>query len=113
VQRVKASLYIINGVMAGLAGIMLAAQTGAGLPMAATETNMNALSAVILVGAGLTGGRGTILGTFIGVLVLASLNNCMVMLNVQSFWQQVIIGTVLLISFSIDAIKGGSLKRKN
>jgi len=112
VQRVKASLYIINGVMAGLAGIMLAAQTGAGLPMAATETNMTALSAVILGGAGLTGGRGTILGTFIGVLVLASLNNGMVMLNVQSFWQQVIIGTVLLISVSIDAIKGGSLKRK-
>lgn len=112
VQKTKAILYVINGMMAGMAGIMLAAQTGAGLPMAAMETNMTALSAVILGGAGLTGGRGTIIGTFIGVLVLATLNNGMVMLNVQSFWQQVIIGTVLLISVSIDAVKGGSLKRK-
>jgi ribose/xylose/arabinose/galactoside ABC-type transport system permease subunit len=112
VMRVKFMLYVINGMMAGLAGIMLAARTGAGLPMAATETNMTALSAVILGGAGLTGGRGTVLGTFIGVFVLATLNNGMVMMNVQSFWQQVIIGLVLLISVSIDAIKGGSLKRK-
>lgn len=112
VMRVKATLYIINGMMAGLAGVMLAAQTGAGLPMAAMETNMTALSAVILGGAGLTGGRGTVLGTFIGVFVLCTLNNGMVMLNVQSFWQQVIIGSVLLLSVSIDAVKGGSLKRK-
>lgn len=112
VQRIKFIIYVINGLMAGLAGIMLAAQTGAGLPMAAMETNMQALSAVILGGAGLSGGRGTILGTFIGVLVLCSLNNGMVMLNVQSFWQQVIIGLVLLISVSIDAIRAGNLKRK-
>ncbi len=112
VNRIKFLLYVINGTMAGVASIMLAAQTGSGLPMAAMNTNMQALSAVILGGAGLTGGRGTILGTFIGVLVLCTLNNGMTMLNVQTFWQDVIIGAVLLISVSIDAIKGGSLKRK-
>ena len=112
VNRIKFLLYVINGTMAGVASIMLAAQTGSGLPMAAMNTNMQALSAVILGGAGLTGGRGTILGTFIGVLVLCTLNNGMTMLNVQTFWQDVIVGAVLLISVSIDAIKGGSLKRK-
>jgi len=112
VNRIKFLLYVINGTMAGVAGIMLCAQTGSGLPMAAMNTNMQALSAVILGGAGLTGGRGTILGTFIGVLVLCTLNNGMTMLNVQTFWQDVIVGMVLLISVSIDAIKGGSLKRK-
>ncbi|ROR27352.1 ribose transport system permease protein [Mobilisporobacter senegalensis] len=112
VQKTKFIIYAINGVMAGAAGIMLTAQTGAGLPMAAAETNMQALSAVILGGAGLTGGKGTILGTFIGVFVLSTLNNGMVMLNIQTFWQQVIVGTVLLIAVAIDAIKGGSLKRK-
>lgn len=112
VMKIKFLIYIINGLMAGVAGVMLAAQTGSGLPMAAMETNMQALSAVILGGAGLSGGRGTILGTFIGVLVLCTLNNGMTMLNVQSFWQQVIIGLVLLLSVSIDAIRGGNLKRK-
>jgi ribose transport system permease protein len=112
VQKTKFFIYAINGAMAGVAGIMLTAQTGAGLPMAATETNMQALSAVILGGAGLTGGKGTILGTFIGVFVLSTLNNGMVMLNIQTFWQQVIVGTVLLLAVAIDAIKGGSLKRK-
>lgn len=112
VQRNKLLIYVINGMMAGISGIILTAQTGAGLPMAAVETNMQALSAVILGGAGLTGGKGTILGTFIGVFVLSTLNNGMVMLNIQTFWQQVIVGVVLLAAVAIDAIKGGSLKRK-
>lgn len=112
VQRTKFLIYVINGTMAAVAGVMLAAQTGAGLPMAAMELNMQALSAVILGGAGLTGGKGTIMGTFVGVFVLATLNNGMVMLNVQTFWQQVTIGGVLILAVSIDAIKGGSLKRK-
>lgn len=112
VQRTKFILYIINGTMAGFAGVMLASQSGAGLPMAAMNTNMLALSAVILGGAGLSGGRGTIFGTFIGVMVLSTLNTGMTMLSISSFWQDVIIGLVLLISVSIDAIKSGSLRRK-
>lgn len=112
VSRTVRILYAMNGLMAGISGIMLAAQNGAGLPMACANTNMEALSAVVLGGAGLAGGRGTILGTFLGVFVLCVLNNGMTMLNVQSFWQQVIIGAVLLLSISLDAVKGGNLKRK-
>lgn len=112
VQRVKFILYVINGLTSGIAGVMMASQTGAGLPMAAININMQALSAVILGGAGLTGGRGTIVGTLIGVFVLCTLSNGMTMLNVQTFWQDVIIGGVLLLSVSIDAIRGGSLKRR-
>lgn len=112
VQRVKFILYIINGLTSGIAGVMMASQTGAGLPMAAININMQALSAVILGGAGLTGGRGTIVGTLVGVFVLCTLSNGMTMLNVQTFWQDVIIGGVLLLSVSIDAIRGGSLKRR-
>ena len=112
VSRTVRILYAMNGLMAGISGIMLAAQNGAGLPMACANTNMEALSAVVLGGAGLSGGRGTIFGTFLGVFVLCVLNNGMTMLNVQSFWQQVIIGVVLLLSISLDAVKGGNLKRK-
>jgi ribose/xylose/arabinose/galactoside ABC-type transport system permease subunit len=112
VMKIKAILYMLHGLMAGIGALLMSAQTGASLPQAAAEINMQALSAVILGGAGLAGGRGTILGTLIGVLVLCTLNNGMVMLNIPSFWQQVVIGSVLIISVSIDAIKGGSLKKK-
>ena len=73
---------------------------------------MTALSAVILGGAALTGGKGTIFGTFLGSCVLAILNNGMTLLSVGSYWQYIIIGLVLLAAVSIDAVKGGSLKRK-
>ena len=63
-------------------------------------------------GAALTGGKGTIFGTFLGSMVIAVLQNGMTLLNVGSYWQDIIIGLVLIISVSIDAIKGGSLKRK-
>lgn len=112
VNKVRFELYLLNGLMCGVAGIILAAQTGAGMPNAAATYNMTALSAVILGGAALTGGKGTIFGTFLGSMVLAILNNGMTLLSVGSYWQYIIIGLVLLSAVSIDAIKGGSLKRK-
>ena len=112
VNRMKFLLYLLNGLMAGVSGILLSAQTGAGIPSAAATYNMTALSAVILGGAALTGGKGTIFGTFLGSMVLAILNNGMTLLNVGSYWQSIVIGLVLLFAVSVDAIKGGSLKRK-
>ena len=112
VNKIRFELYLINGLMCGVAGIILSAQTGAGMPNAAATYNMTALSAVILGGAALTGGKGTIFGTFLGSMILAMLNNGMTLLSVGSYWQYIIIGLVLLAAVSIDAIKGGSLRRK-
>lgn len=112
VNSLRFKLYLLNGLMAGVSGILLSAQTGAGMPNAAMTYNMTALSAVILGGAALTGGKGTIFGTFLGSMVLAVLQNGMSMINVGSYWQDIIIGLVLVVSVSLDAIKGGSLKRK-
>lgn len=112
VLSMRFRIYLLNGLMAGVAGVLLAGQTGSGMPNAAMTYNMTALSAVILGGAALTGGKGTIFGTFLGSLVLAVLQNGMTLLSVGSYWQDIIIGLVLIISVSIDAIKGGSLKRK-
>ena len=112
VNRMRFLLYLLNGLMAGVSGVLLSAQTGAGIPSAAATYNMTALSAVILGGAALTGGKGTIFGTFLGSMVLAILNNGMTLLSVGSYWQSIVIGMVLLFAVSVDAIKGGSLKRK-
>lgn len=112
VNSMRFRIYLLNGLMAGVAGILLAAQTGSGMPNAAANYNMTALSAVILGGAALTGGKGTIFGTFLGSMVIAVLQNGMTLLNVGSYWQDIIVGLVLIFSVSFDAIKGGSLKRK-
>ncbi len=112
VNRLRFQIYLLNGLMAGVSGILMSAQTGAGIPAAAANYNMTALSAVILGGAALTGGKGTIFGTFLGSMVIAVLQNGMTMNSVGSYWQDIIIGAVLVVSISIDAIKGGSLKRK-
>ena len=112
VNSLRFKLYLINGFMCGVSGVLLSSQTGAGIPNAAANYNMTALSAVILGGAALTGGKGTILGTFLGSMVLAILQNGMNMLSVGAYWQDIIIGAVLVLSVSIDAVKGGSLKRK-
>lgn len=112
VNRLRFELYLLNGLMAGVSGVLMSAQTGAGIPSAAANYNMTALSAVILGGAALTGGKGTILGTFLGSMVIAILQNGMNMMSVGSYYQDIIIGLVLIVAVSIDAIKGGSLKRK-
>ena len=112
VNSMRFRIYLLNGLMAGVSGVLLAAQTGSGMPNAAANYNMTALSAVILGGAALTGGKGTIFGTFLGSMVLAVLQNGMTLLSVGSYWQDIIIGLVLIIAVSIDAVKGGSLKRK-
>lgn len=112
VLSMRFRIYLLNGLMAGVAGVLLAGQTGSGMPSAAANYNMTALSAVILGGAALTGGKGTIFGTFLGSMVLAILQNGMTLLSVGSYWQDIIVGLVLIFSVSVDAIKGGSLKRK-
>ena len=112
VNGMRFKIYLLNGLMAGISGVLLSAQTGAGIPAAAANYNMTALSAVILGGAALTGCKGTIFGTFLGSMVLAVLQNGMTMNSIGSYWQDIVIGLVLILSISIDAIKGGSLKRK-
>lgn len=112
VNDIRFKLYLLNGFMSGLSGALMSAQTGSGIPSAAASYNMTALSAVILGGAALTGGKGTIFGTFLGSMVLAILTNGMTMNGMGAYWQEISIGLVLILAVSIDAIKGGSLKRK-
>lgn len=112
VNKLRFELYLLNGFMCAISGILMSAQTGAGVPNTASTYNMTALSAVILGGAALTGGKGTILGTFLGSMVLSILSNGMTILAIGVYWQEIVIGFVLLLAVSIDAIKGGSLRRK-
>ncbi len=98
-------LFIIHGAVTGVAAILWTAQLGAALPSAAPNLNFQAISAAVLGGVSLTGGKGSIVGALVGALLLGTLNNGMVMLDVQSFWQDVIIGFVLIFAVTLDIIK--------
>ncbi len=96
---------MLNGLVAGVSGLILSSQIGAAMPQSGTGIEFEVISAVILGGTSLAGGKGSLIGTFIGGLLLATLNNGMVMLNIPSYWQAVIIGVVLVFAVSFDVIK--------
>lgn len=105
VHKTATVLYIITGAMAGLVGTLTASQLGAALPSSHTDFAFDVISAVVLGGVAMNGGKGTIGGTIMGVLILAILDNGLIMLNVSSHWQLVCSGLVLLAAVSFDALK--------
>ena len=105
VTNTHMAIYTIERFCAGVAGIMLAAQSGAGIPSAAGDINMESISAVILGGVSLSGGKGKITGTVLGVLILACLNNGLNLLAVPAFYQEVIRGIVLILAVWFDMMK--------
>lgn len=105
INRRRMQIYILSGTFAGLAGIMLDGFTGAGIAYAATGIELTVISAVILGGTALMGGRGTVFGTFLGVMLLAIINNGIVLLDVSTYWQYVVQGAALLIAVTIDEVR--------
>ncbi len=96
VRRTKASVYVMSGLLAGLAGAINAAKLGSGVTVLGTGMELDAIAAVVIGGTLLTGGAGTIAGTIAGVLLLGVIQNLINQVgNVNSNWQQVISGTFL------------------
>jgi ribose transport system permease protein len=104
--------FILSGLAVVLGGLILVSQLGAASPQAATGLELAVVTAVILGGASLAGGRGTILGTVLGVMILGVMNNGMTLMNIDSFWQQVAQGCLLLFAVGFDQLRlrltGGS-----
>ncbi|MGY0685760.1 ABC transporter permease [Mammaliicoccus sciuri] len=105
VNRVKILIYGISGLMSALAGEILTSRLNSAQPTAGTSYELDAIAAVVLGGTSLTGGKGRIVGTFIGVLIIGVLNNGLNLLGVSSFYQQVVKGIVILIAVLIDRKK--------
>lgn len=96
------SVYAISGTLAGLSGLMLASRVVSGAPNLGQGYELDAIAAVVIGGASLLGGRGTILGTAIGLLLIQTLNNGLDLLLVPSYWQDVIKGVLIVLAVSID-----------
>ncbi|PRR98256.1 ribose ABC transporter permease [Bacillus sp. NMCN6] len=105
VQRVKIMIYSLAGFMSALAGAILTSRLNSAQPTAGTSYELDAIAAVVLGGTSLSGGRGRIVGTLIGVLIIGVLNNGMNLLGVSSFYQSVVKGIVILIAVLLDRKK--------
>ena len=101
-RRVLILSFVGSGLAAALSGMILSSQLGGGSPSAASGLELSVITAIILGGASLHGGRGTIIGTFVGLLVIAVLNNGLQLLSVGADWQSMIKGLVLLVAVAID-----------
>jgi ribose/xylose/arabinose/galactoside ABC-type transport system permease subunit len=104
VQRQRVLLYVLSGTMAGLAGLLFMARTNAGDPTAGISYELTAITAAILGGTNLFGGRASIVGTLIGALIMGVLQNGLNLLAVSSFYQQMAIGAVLVLAVWLDQI---------
>jgi len=103
VDRVKFLTFVINGLLCGVAGIVLAARITSGQPAAAAGYELDAIAAVIIGGASLAGGAGKVGGTIIGALIIGVLNNGLVLLAVSSYYQQIIQGVIIAGAVILDS----------
>lgn len=105
VDRVKYAVYAISGAMAALVGVLIASDLVAAHPASGESFELNGIAAVVLGGASLTGGRGTIVGTLIGACVIGVLGDGMVMVGISEFWQMVIKGGVIVTAVVLDRLQ--------
>lgn len=102
VTRIKFLIYLVNGVLVGLAGILLMSRVNAGLPNAASGYEFEALTAAIIGGTSFSGGIGTAAGTIAGAFIVGFLNNIMNLLGVNSYVQQIVKGVIIALAVVFD-----------
>ncbi|MGH7101346.1 MAG: ABC transporter permease [Acetobacteraceae bacterium] len=110
VLAVRARVYVISGVLAALAGIVIAAQLDSADAAAGTGYELNAIAAAVLGGTSLMGGKGTIGGSVIGALVIAVLVDGLILRGVSAFWQMIITGIVIILAVAIDQMQFGAVQ---
>ena len=102
VDRTVFSFFVIMGLLSGLAGALLASRLNTAVVLAGQGVELKVITAVVLGGASLSGGVGSIFGAFLGVLLMALLQNAMIIAGINPFWQLIVVGIVLLISVGLD-----------
>jgi simple sugar transport system permease protein len=105
VPRIQYFIYAFVGVVSGIAGMTYGALARQAEPQALVGTELSVIAAVVLGGAQLTGGRGTVLGTILGIILVAIANNNLILIGMPTVWQRVVIGVIILIGTGLPAIQ--------
>ncbi len=113
VASIKVKVFLLSSCLAGFAGILSVSRFGVASPTLGNGLEMSAISAAVIGGASISGGEGTILGTTLGVILLALINNGLVLLNVSIYWQQLVSGAVLLTAVLLDHISNQKRMQKS
>ena len=111
VDRLRILAYTFMGLMAGIAGVLLAARMGGAIPTQGQNMEMNVIAACVIGGCSVNGGEGTILGSFLGVLVMALITNAFNLLGGDVYWQKTILGLVLLVAVLTDLMRKRKLEK--
>lgn len=104
VDRVRILIYIFCSVMAGFAGIIATSRLSSAFPLAGAGTEMRVISACVIGGCSLAGGEGSVWGSLLGVLLMAIINNGLVLLNVSVYWQGIVSGLILIVAVAFDML---------
>jgi ribose transport system permease protein len=108
INRYIIGVYMVTGAVAAIAGILITARTGSGQPISGSEgLELQAITAAALGGAALKGGKGAIAGTILAVILLGVLTNGMTLLGVNTFWQNVAQGALLVAAVVIQQLRSG------
>jgi len=105
VRRVQISVYVLSGVCAAVAGLILSSQLTSAGPTAGTTYELTAIAAVVIGGAALTGGRGNVRGTLLGAFVIGFLSDGLVIIGVSSYWQTVFTGAVIVLAVLLNSVQ--------
>lgn len=104
VKRVKLLIHTLNSALAGVAGVILASRINSGQPAVGVAYEMDVIAGVVIGGTSLAGGSGTMFGTILGTIIIGLLKNSLTLLNVSSYWQQIVQGSIILGAVLLDLL---------
>jgi ribose transport system permease protein len=108
--RIVFVAFAASGLLAGLGGVILSSRLDAGHGEIGSGDLLDAIASVVIGGTSLMGGVGSVVGTLAGVLIITSIRNGLVLLNVQAFWQEIVVGGIILLAVVIDQVAKGQLR---
>lgn len=112
VKRVQVSVYVLSGICAAIAGLVLSSQLTSAGPTAGTTYELTAIAGVVIGGAALTGGRGNVRGTLLGAFVIGFLSDGLVIIGVSSYWQTVFTGAVIVLAVLLNSIQYSGRRKR-
>ena len=105
VARVKIFVYIICGLLSGLAGVLVVSRVGVSLPGQSLGYELQVIAAAVIGGVSLTGGRGTVLGAVLGAMIIGLIQNALVLLQVPPYWQTAFTGGIIILAAIVDILR--------